>query len=532
MLDGNNTTIEWQEHTGEICVLPVGAFEQHSRHLPLDTDSIEAEYFSRFVADRLDAVLLPTLHFGTSLEMTGFRGTITLRPETLMRIIRDVADEMERQNFKVLIVVNGHGGNHCLAPVCRDINRMDRGLKVLLANMYEFCDPALAAESKALGLDMHSGEWETSLMLALRSDLVRDERADMPAPTDDRSPLQQRDLTTFGVGHMNPQGAAGFPSTASEQKGKQIVASVEKNMLEYLRDRLARLKEQRRYVGGGGIIIRRLANGDIGDAMRLKEQAGWNQTEEDWRLFLSVNPTGCLAAVHNGKTIGTVTTVNYGKEVSWIGMLLVDREFRRQGIARQLLGRALENLQGCDTVKLDATAVGRELYQEMGFKDEYFILRMTTAALNVPTASPAVVSPVTDKTITEVTEFDREVFGGDRGTLLKAWWQRNPQSAWQVIKNGRIAGYCLGRKGSQYFQIGPLVAPSTAEAIALLEAVARIRQSEPVVIDVPEAMSEFVDWLGKNGFSTQRSFMRMYRGSDRSAGIPSQVFASSGPELG
>jgi creatinine amidohydrolase len=116
MLDGANTSIEWQTHPGDVIVMPVGSFEQHGAHLPLDTDSIQCEFFARMVAENLGAALLPTIHIATSLEHSGFRGSFSLKPETLMQIVRDVAEETERQGFKILIIANGHGGNHALVP--------------------------------------------------------------------------------------------------------------------------------------------------------------------------------------------------------------------------------------------------------------------------------------------------------------------------------------------------------------------------------------------------------------------------------
>src|SRR5690349_11754551 len=119
MVDGRNTTEEWQMHAGDVCILPIGSFEQHGGHLPLSTDILGAEYFARVLAEDLGAALLPALPFGTCMEHTGFRGSVSLRPETLMQVIRDVADEMERQQFRVLVLLNGHGGNFALGPVVR-----------------------------------------------------------------------------------------------------------------------------------------------------------------------------------------------------------------------------------------------------------------------------------------------------------------------------------------------------------------------------------------------------------------------------
>ena len=140
LLDGTRTSPEWRKARPKLCVLPVGSFEQHSTHLPLATDNIQVEYFARFIARELGAALLPTLPYGTSLEHSGFPGTFTLRPETLMQIVRDIADAVERQGFTTMILLNGHGGNFALVPVVRDINRSDRKLKILLMTWYDFKD--------------------------------------------------------------------------------------------------------------------------------------------------------------------------------------------------------------------------------------------------------------------------------------------------------------------------------------------------------------------------------------------------------
>jgi creatinine amidohydrolase len=136
MIDAYSTTIDWQKHTGSIAVLPVGACEQHGPSLPIATDTIFAEYMGRMIAEACDAALLPPLTIATSLEQSGFRGTISLKPETAMAVIRDIADELERSRFNILVIANAHGGNHFLAPVARDINRMDRPLKIIISSFY------------------------------------------------------------------------------------------------------------------------------------------------------------------------------------------------------------------------------------------------------------------------------------------------------------------------------------------------------------------------------------------------------------
>jgi len=246
VLDGVKTSRDWGARGTDLCVFPVGAFEQHSVHLPLCADNIEAEYFGAVVARELGAALLPVLNYGTSLEHTGFAGTITLRPETLMRIVRDVADEVEAQGFRTMILLNGHGGNYALTPVVRDINRADRPLKVLKVDFWTFVDEGLL-EARDRGLmDIHAGEFETALMLALRPELVGPDRPDLAPRVQG---FTQPDLTTFGVGYLSAHGGCGPASLASREKGLKILASIERNMMHYIRERLRWLEADRTYSG-------------------------------------------------------------------------------------------------------------------------------------------------------------------------------------------------------------------------------------------------------------------------------------------
>jgi creatinine amidohydrolase len=246
LLDGTRTSPEWRKARPKLCVLPVGSFEQHSTHLPLATDDIQVEYFARFAAGELGAALLPTLPYGTSLEHSGFSGTVTLRPETLMQVVRDIADAVERQGFTTMILLNGHGGNFALNPVVRDINRMDRRLKILLVEWYGGKDDA-GLESEAQGKpDLHSGEAETSAMLAIRPDLVKPGRPEFKLSL---KGFEQPDLTTFGFGVIAPNGAYGDASLASREKGEKLILSVKRNLIRRIWQRLEWLAKNRTYGG-------------------------------------------------------------------------------------------------------------------------------------------------------------------------------------------------------------------------------------------------------------------------------------------
>jgi ribosomal protein S18 acetylase RimI-like enzyme len=309
------------------------------------------------------------------------------------------------------------------------------------------------------------------------------------------------------------------------------------------------------------ITIRRMTFQDVAAGMRLKTVAGWNQTKEDWQLFLTLSPGGCFVATHEGKTIGTVTTLNYQNRVSWISMLLVDPAFRRMGVGTRLMRQAIASLAACQTIKLDATPAEKKLHQRLGFHQEYGLNRMAIARLpsfpDLPgDAESSGVRPMTDAAFPQVAELDRLIFGVDRTPVLKALAARSPGTARQWIDHGRVCGFCLGRPGTCYRQIRPVIAETCAGAIALcraaMKALARQAPSlrsgqapslrhraehieasgRAVVLDVPEGQEEFSAWLRGLGFVARHPFTRMYRGSNSSPGILESQFAISGPELG
>ncbi len=532
MIDANNTTVDWQKFTGEVAILPIGSTEQHSTHLPISTDWLQADFMARKIAEKIDAALLPPIPYSNCLEHSGFRGSFSLKPETLMQVIHDLASEVERQNFKILIVFNGHGGNFSLIPALRDWNRLNRPLKILLVHVGDFYDHKLMDEAHLPGAEFHAGAWETSLMLAVRPDLVRPSPGEaMPIHPHEPFPLQRQDLTTFGLGHFNPTGAAGFPSKASVKIGQAIIDSTLTNIIPWLSNRIERLRKNPRYSGPGGIVVRPAILSDLPAAFHLKNLSGWNQTEADLAFFFKQFPTTYWVAVHNGKVIGTTTAAIYEQKMAWIGMVLVDPEFRRQGVGRLLMTAALEALRGVPCIKLDATPDGKKLYTLLDFKDEFILHRMTTKMIPplAETTSPN-VRPIQVSDLPTIINADQSAFGINRAALLTSLFQRAPHLAW--MSQTTPTAFCLGRAGTNFTQIGPVVAPSQTIAQELIQAALRPLTGQPVVLDVPGAQKASQVFLKTMGFSAERTLIRMFRQENRVTGHPENLHAIAGPEFG
>ncbi len=530
--DWTATSGEWQALESRVIILPVGAMEQHSRHLPVGTDAMHGEYFGRYLAGEIGAALLPTMRIASSLEHSGCRGSFSLHPETAMQVVRDLAEEAGKQRFRVLLVLNSHGGNYFLGPVVRDINRSDRPLKIFLVNLWEHFHPEELEDLPARkGPEIHSGMIETARLLAIHPDLVKDERTDFIPESLDGVPFTQHDLNHFGIGAVSPDGVWGEPSKATREMGERVHENAKKHLVKHVRERLPWFDGTRPYGGRSQIAIRRLCPTDIPEAMRLKDIAGWNQTERDWEVLLDMNPDGCVAAVHNGLVVGTTTATRYGDALAWIGMVLVDPDYRRLGIAARLLDACLEKLDPCASVRLDATPQGRPLYEKAGFSADYEVHRMLLPA--APAAAPdagQAVGPLSPDHIDDLAAFDANVFGADRSSVLRAWLQGAPHYGLKAIDNGPITGYVLGRAGVRAEQLGPLVAPDAAAAANLFGKALAAAAGRPVLVDVPLHDEAWITHLRSLGFVTRRTFTRMTKGDPAPA--PGRQYAFAGPAIG
>lgn len=284
------------------------------------------------------------------------------------------------------------------------------------------------------------------------------------------------------------------------------------------------------------IRLRLMTREDIPCGMRLKDLAGWNQTPADWEAFLSLRPEGCFVAEVEGRPAGTVTTIDHGGSFGWVGMVLVDPALRRRGIGTRLLEAGMESLTGagCETIKLDATPAGREVYLRLGFSDEYRLSRLVRAGgskLSLPEA-PREILPLAKAGLPAVAAYDAPIFGKPRAEVLEIWRRRAPHRAHLLLGPGGLRGYSLGREGSRHEHIGPLVADSMEAAKALLQASLRAAGDRPLVLDAFLHDRRWLDLLAALGFREERGFTRMFRGPNRFPGQPQRQWAASGPELG
>jgi GNAT superfamily N-acetyltransferase len=260
--------------------------------------------------------------------------------------------------------------------------------------------------------------------------------------------------------------------------------------------------------------------------MGLKEAAGWNQTEEDWRTLLSLAPDSCFGFECDGQLAATTTAVLYGKDLAWIGMVLTAPEFRRRGFAHTLMEHTLRYLRerGVAWAKLDATEMGAPVYSDFGFRVEGPVERWQRATSD-PLATEDCIGGKID--LQAMTHQDR--FGVSREPLLE-----------QLIRAGGAysneSGFALWRPGSLAHYFGPCVATSVKAAEQLLLCCLHGNSRLPFTWDLAPQNARAVQLAEKYSFQRVRKLSRMAHAL-RADAKPVQpdmnsIFALAGFEFG
>lgn len=158
--------------TGGVCVLPVGSLERHGDHMPLGTDYLNAHRIACLAAETEPAVVFPGFYFAQVCESLASPGAIALRPELLVQIMRNLYEEIARNGFRKIIVLNGHGGNW---PFLQFMGFTDmqqpRDYLVYYDNWWASDNQELkdliAADCEGRGTG-HACEWEASVTMYLQ----------------------------------------------------------------------------------------------------------------------------------------------------------------------------------------------------------------------------------------------------------------------------------------------------------------------------------------------------------------------------
>jgi creatinine amidohydrolase len=227
-----------------LLVQPLGAIEQHGPHLPLSTDSViataVAEQAVARCGDELDAWLLPTLDYTKSNEHAWSPGTVWLSATTLLAVLDDLGRCLATTPARRLVFLNGHGGNSALVNVANRELRLQHGLMTFLTHPGVPPDQGGVSPASELGMGVHGGTDETSLMLHLAPHLVDMSLAErrVPAALATNRYVRFGGRVSFGwtSNDFFDDGYIGDPTTASAEAGAVLFEAAVQSFCEALRE--------------------------------------------------------------------------------------------------------------------------------------------------------------------------------------------------------------------------------------------------------------------------------------------------------
>ncbi|MGV1789846.1 creatininase family protein [Rhizobium sp. A37_96] len=245
--DDNDETLTPQERAKWIAVLPLAAYEQHGPHLPFETDALIAGgIVSRLrvaLPANLPVTFLPVESVGYSIEHMDVAGTKTLAFDEAVRRWLGIAERLEGLGIRKLVMLNAHGGNSPLMTIVATEARVRFHMLAVATSWTRFGIPdgLIAPEDKAI--DIHGGDIETSVMLALHPEKVDMSKAENFPSRQSEFTGRFRHLRAYGphafgwkMSDLSRQGVAGNAGAATAAKGERLIAHAVNGLVELLED--------------------------------------------------------------------------------------------------------------------------------------------------------------------------------------------------------------------------------------------------------------------------------------------------------
>ena len=251
---------------------------------------------------------------------------------------------------------------------------------------------------------------------------------------------------------------------------------------------------------------------DLDTMYLLTLRAGWNQTERDIHRIINLLPEGAfcarLAFGESDFPVATGVVSPLGENHAWIGMILVQPELRRQGIASAMMKHLLSwSLDHGKVINgLDATPMGKSVYSNLGYESSYRILRSEFKTEEFAQAKPQRPLPISEELLEDVVRYDASCWL-QRGNVLRVLFAHSDGLAFYYPgDSGEIVGYGMGRPGRIAPFVGPVVADTKEIAKDLLSAIVLILYKQgyqKAFIDTPE-----IWYREKSGDSEREQYQR------------------------
>ena len=238
----NTTYATVKQQRYEVAVLPIGATEPHNLHLPYGTDALMGTGIGERVCEAAwqrgaKVMLLPTIPYGTETNQREFPFSMNVNPSTMYRLVTDLVESLVYQGVKKIVLLNSHGGNEFKGYLREMFGKSEA--RLFLCDWYKLFGDKYDEIFEVP--DDHGGEMETSIALALFSELVaRDENGQLLADNGDKTPTRFEAVNRGWVSvtrawHLLTTNAgAGNPHKATAEKGEKVLALIVERIAQFL----------------------------------------------------------------------------------------------------------------------------------------------------------------------------------------------------------------------------------------------------------------------------------------------------------
>ena len=242
------TEIEWANmKASDICALkerdtialvPIGSIEQHGPHLPVQVDTLlvteVARRSAQLVATSLPIVVLPTIWSGLAEHHMSLGGTLTLDLETFFGLVRGIVRSVARNGLKKILLLNGHGGNMAALNALVGELSVEMSMPIALVTYWIAAQQEFSRILEEQTNVLHACEAETSMLLALRPDLVDMSALERVIPPREWAGGDSDVYVWQSVSDWSPSGVAGVPGAASSEKGERLLNAASRALADRL----------------------------------------------------------------------------------------------------------------------------------------------------------------------------------------------------------------------------------------------------------------------------------------------------------
>lgn len=262
------------------------------------------------------------------------------------------------------------------------------------------------------------------------------------------------------------------------------------------------------------LSIRLLTARDFKFAVTLTDTMNWNMAEDDFSFMVELEPQGCFVLHSDLKPIGLATTISFD-HVGWIGNVIVDKSYRRQGAGSFLVQHAIHYLEskGVTTACIYAYLAKQQFYQRLGFSTESnFNVLHGSLNLFPPTAENVV--PAIKTQYPTIIDFDSRCLGYSRQQLLRSLLSLSSTRCYIAVTNDSLQGYAIVKDYGNFAELGPVVWTQEVKRIGydLIHSALRDNPGIDTFMCIPQNECALINSLKSNGFQEDFRVVRMLRG--------------------